>query len=238
MFNKQYNKYKSKYLSEKRKLLNNKSCGTIIHIAGASGSGKTYLGNKLAKKFKNKIVVKDLDDLRNDHLILNEKTNITAEEFIKTYKFSYQKYIDDFIENNNKKPIIFVGVNTYILGEIFYFKNKESEYPKAFFDVHANYKFYIDSDMNTILKQRFNREFDDYINWFCNWIKGRKEILFENLLKDESKAKEDTCIALTRIMNFEKTKKDIDKLNKFYFEKRYVFLSQEKIYEATIKLLR
>lgn len=32
----------------------------IIHISGLSGSGKTYLGNKLKEKFGNKIVVKDL----------------------------------------------------------------------------------------------------------------------------------------------------------------------------------
>ena len=36
----------------------------IIHICGPSGSGKTTLGTKLKDKFKNKIVVKDIDDLR------------------------------------------------------------------------------------------------------------------------------------------------------------------------------
>jgi len=38
----------------------------IIHISGASGSGKTTLGNKLKEQFKNKIVVKDLDNLRDE----------------------------------------------------------------------------------------------------------------------------------------------------------------------------
>jgi len=36
----------------------------IIHISGVSGSGKTTLGNKLKKKLGKKIIVKDLDDLR------------------------------------------------------------------------------------------------------------------------------------------------------------------------------
>jgi uridine kinase len=36
----------------------------IIHISGPSGSGKSTLGGKLKEHFKNKIVVKDLDDLR------------------------------------------------------------------------------------------------------------------------------------------------------------------------------
>lgn len=44
----------------------------IIHISGAPGSGKTTLGLKLKKYYKNKVIVTDLDDLfklyKNDHL--------------------------------------------------------------------------------------------------------------------------------------------------------------------------
>jgi len=38
----------------------------IIHISGASGSGKSYLGRKLKDHFGHKIIVKDIDHLR-DH---------------------------------------------------------------------------------------------------------------------------------------------------------------------------
>ena len=41
----------------------------IIHISGASGSGKTTLGNKLKEHFKSKIIVKDLDELLDEHFI-------------------------------------------------------------------------------------------------------------------------------------------------------------------------
>jgi len=41
----------------------------IIHISGASGSGKTTLGNKLKEHFKSKIVVKDLDELLDEHFV-------------------------------------------------------------------------------------------------------------------------------------------------------------------------
>lgn len=36
----------------------------IIVISGVAGSGKTTLGNKLERKYSNKIIVKDIDDLR------------------------------------------------------------------------------------------------------------------------------------------------------------------------------
>jgi uridine kinase len=40
----------------------------IIHISGASGSGKTTLGNILKQQFKNEIVVKDINDLKEDYM--------------------------------------------------------------------------------------------------------------------------------------------------------------------------
>jgi uridine kinase len=41
-----------------------------VHISGASGSGKTFLGNRLKEQYRNKIIVQDLDDLR-DKFIKN-----------------------------------------------------------------------------------------------------------------------------------------------------------------------
>ena len=58
-----YQKYKMKYLSLKNIQIGGSS-KLVIHISGSSGSGKTTLGNKLKDTFGNKIVVKDIDDLR------------------------------------------------------------------------------------------------------------------------------------------------------------------------------
>ena len=38
----------------------------IIHISDPSGSDKTFMGDKLKEQFKDKIVVKDLDKLRDE----------------------------------------------------------------------------------------------------------------------------------------------------------------------------
>jgi len=83
----------------------------IIHISGPSGSGKTTLGNKLKEKFKNKIVVKDLDDLLFEFVMIKEKSKYPVSTILKNWKEDYQKYIDKYIKNQNK-PIIFVGLNT------------------------------------------------------------------------------------------------------------------------------
>lgn len=68
-----YIKYKTKYLELKNIDVNNQLGGgkdnLIIHVCGSSGSGKTILGNKLKEKFKNKIIVKDLDELLDEHFV-------------------------------------------------------------------------------------------------------------------------------------------------------------------------
>jgi deoxyadenosine/deoxycytidine kinase len=77
-----------------------------IHIAGPSGAGKTTIGNKLKDKFKNKIVVKDIDDLRSDFI----KEFYGDKKWTIIDKKAYQKYIDDYV-GKIKKPLILVGLN-------------------------------------------------------------------------------------------------------------------------------
>jgi len=80
--------------------------GVIIHISGPPGSGKTTLGNKLKEQFKSKIVVKDLDILREEHI---KKTYDTSKGW-SVDEVKYQNFIDHFIQKQ-KNPIIFVGLN-------------------------------------------------------------------------------------------------------------------------------
>lgn len=209
----------------------------IIHISGASGSGKTTLGKRLKEYFGNKVIVKDLDDLREELFVLKEQTNISFKKLAKNYATIYQQHIDNFVKRFKKKNIIFVGLNTYIRGEIYYFKGNRLMYPKVFFNLHSNYNFYIDADPDTILRQRFDREYIIYIDWFTTWMKDRKEILFNNLMNDEETAKNDVCEALTRIMHFNRIRDDIQSWDDFYKSKGYEFLSQNKLFNRIIKLM-
>ena len=115
----------------------------IIHICGPSGSGKTTLGNKLKKKYGNKIVVKDLDDLRDE--FIKSYYGKKRWTFINVQK--YQKYINDYIKKHSKKTIIFVGLNDNIFG-----RNKE-----LYYNIHSDYNFYIDIDDNVIITQKCER---------------------------------------------------------------------------------
>lgn len=117
----------------------------IIHIAGAQGSGKTTMGSKLLKKYKDKIYVKDLDELSSEN----------------KYSNNYQKFIDEFIESHKDKPLIFVGLDAELcLGSM--------EDSDVVYDLHATHKFYIMTSKD-VLKQRFFRQIEklsDRREWF------------------------------------------------------------------------
>jgi adenylylsulfate kinase-like enzyme len=65
-----YLKYKTKYLQLKNYNQIGGKSSLVIHISGPSGSGKTTLGNKLKEIYDDKIIVKDIDDLRQEFINL------------------------------------------------------------------------------------------------------------------------------------------------------------------------
>lgn len=128
----------------------------IIHVSGPSGSGKTTLGTKLKKCFGNKIVVKDLDEL--------------VDEFIKDFygnkkwtyfdENKYQKYINFYI-NQQKKPIIFVGLNDNNNPKLERFVQSKI---KKYYDLHSQFNYFIDIDDTITLKQKCLRTLDTIRN--------------------------------------------------------------------------
>ena len=187
----------------------------IIHISGASGSGKTTLGNKLKEQFKSKIVVKDLDELRDEHI---KKTYDTSKGW-SVDEVKYQKFIDEYI-NKQKKPIIFVGLNDNILGT----KN-------IYYNVHSQYNFYIDIDDKIVLKQKCIRFLTDDLpshldNQVINDIMNNNEFFIKQI---------------TKLIKSECSMKEMIKKNKKWkidYEKQdYKFMSRENIYKSVVKIL-
>lgn len=212
----------------------------IIHISGASGAGKSELGKKLQKKLQNKVIVIDMDDLLD--LFINKYIQeiTTSEEFA----IKYQKFIDEYREQLSKKytNIIFVGLNAFVIGESHYYEDnlgndKMIKLPETYFDLKSDYNFYIDIDSKTIIKQMFYRGYDKHMDWFCNWMKNRKDIVYNELITNEKKAQNDISIAVNRLFDFEDINKNILKWNEFYKLKGYIFLSREEIYDQIVSII-
>lgn len=186
----------------------------IIHISGASGSGKTILGNELKNELKNKAIVKDLDDLRDKFI----KKFYDNKKWTYINENEYQKYINAFISKQNK-PIIFVGLNDNTI----YGKNK-----KLYYDLHSKYNYYIDIDYRVILKQKCLR--------LLNNIQNDK-IALNDLISNNEKFIKNFSEAIKSECNAKKTIKINDKWEKDYKKQGYKFMSRNNIYKSIIKLL-
>jgi len=187
----------------------------IIHISGASGSGKTFLGNQLKEQFGKKIIVKDLDDLRDEFIKIfygdKKWTYINEKE--------YQNCIDTFI-NKQKKPIVFVGLNDNTV----YGKNKN-----LYYDLHSHYNYYIDIDDMIIVKQKCLRYFEDiqHDKYAMNDLVNNNEYF----LKQVSKAIKRECSAKKTIKMNNKWKKD-------YLKQGYKLMTRENILKNVSKILK
>ena len=127
----------------------------IGHIAGSSGSGKTYIGELIQQKFPS-IIVKDLDDF-NDEIQHSEKfKNMDDNLKIEYYKNKFKKLLNIFIIENPQK-ILFVGYNSNW---------------NSWINIETNNKLFIKILTENIIKQKYDRDSqfkfiseNDIMNW-------------------------------------------------------------------------
>lgn len=202
-------------------LLCNKQIGgnpqMIIHISGPSGAGKTTLGNKLKDKLGDKIVVKDIDDLRHDFL----QEHYGKSKWTIIDKVAYQKYIDKYI-SEQKKPIVFVGLNVMP----WWHKNH-------YYNMHSMHNYYIDIDDALVLKQKCLRLFDNFAMYLPS-----DEVAMNDLMNDN-----DLFLKLVKqTVDMDCSKKITEKMNKKfnddYKKQGYKFMSSEDIFKEVLAILK
>lgn len=209
-----YNKYKTKYLKLKNNQIGGKA-SLVIHISGPSGSGKSTLGNKLKEIYGDKIIVKDIDDLRYEFIKSFYDESWTGNTFSDS---SYQNFIDNFVESSDK-PIVFVGLN-----------HMPWWHKELFYNMHPNHKFYIKLDDNTVIKQKCSR--------FINNIHENQIDILNDLIDNEEK----TIKNLTKSLEGEcgdhdETKRLNNIWNTYYPSDGYLELSREEILDRVNRIL-
>lgn len=189
----------------------------IIHISGPSGAGKTTIGNILKEKFKNKIIVKDIDELRSEFIDNEYGKNFNWKNFDST---KYQLFIDEFIYKQ-KKPIIFVGLNHMP------WHNK-----KLYYNVHSQHNFYIKIDDMIVVKQKCLRFINDELQ---DIITNKKVI--EDITKNNKKFVKLINESINRECGITFTKKLNQMWNKDYKKQGYKFMSRENIIKHTSNII-
>ena len=193
----------------------------IIHIAGASGSGKSYLGQRLSDLYGDKIIVKDIDYLRDEFI----KQYYGDEQFNMIDDNAYQEYINNYIENSKKVPIIFVGLNNHPWWN-----------PNIYYDLHSNYKFYIDIDNKKLLKQKCVRYLqEELIEDFKNLINDDNAM--DDMINDNEKFIRLLCEKIKRECDIEEITKESDKWKNDYENQGYIIESSDSIYNPVVSIL-
>jgi hypothetical protein len=195
----------------------------IIHITGPCGAGKTYMGNKLQNYFKNKIVVKDLDELFDD--FIQKYYRGIKEAFDET---KYQNYINAFINKYKKKPIIFVGLND---NKTNYYVGYSGKIKDIYYNLHAQYKYYIDLDDNIVAKQKCKRLINHVIKNILD--KSINLMIYEtdDFLKIIGPYIKNQCNINEIIKMNNRWKKD-------YMRQGYKCLTRENIYKNILHILK
>ena len=97
--------------------------------------------------------------------------------------------------------------------------------PGHYYNIHADKKYYIKQSIDTILKQKYYREFDPFIKSYYRWLKKNRDNIFKQL-KNNKKAEEvfshpRKIKIFYYIFNFTKIKKHIKTKNKDYKNQKY-----------------
>ena len=186
----------------------------VIHISGPSGSGKTVMGGKLKDMFGNRIVVKDTDDLLSE--FIDTEYNGRIDEIISKEK--YQEYIDVYVRAQTK-PLVLVGLNRIPWW-----------HKGVYYDMHADHKYYIKLDNETIFKQKCSRYLNDV------FVTERDHTL-DDIITDEKLAIAQINDALNHECSYAETTNLNSVWNRDYKTQGYTYMAPDDILRDVIDLL-
>lgn len=173
------------------------------------------MGKKLKEAFKGKIVVKDLDELRDEFIARHYQGR--SWKYIDSTR--YQQYIDDYVARQ-KKPIVFVGLNDNTV----YGRDK-----KLYYDVHATHTYYLDVEERDLLRQKCTRLLRD-----IQEDEGAMSDLMHNnavFIKKFTDAIRSECDAKKNKEMNERWKRDYDKQG-------YRIMNRERVCASVSRVLR
>jgi hypothetical protein len=190
----------------------------IIHISGVSGSGKTFLGQRLSDKFGNKIIVYDFVSPNwND-------------------KGAFQESLDKNIKRFKKeeKPIILIGMNhkAWWPSVVAGLEKIPLWHPDLYYNLHADYKFYIDIDASKLVRQTCLRYLTEDVKHITKDERWMNDLIDNNRM------------FMRLIMKGLKNECDMKEVGKFsnmwktaYEHQGYTLATSDEIYDRVVDII-
>jgi adenylate kinase family enzyme len=199
----------------------------IIHISGPSGSGKTTIGKWIKSKNINNVKILDLDDILHKHIEKLEKSDKQPKYIFKNFNDLHQKLIDNIIDLNKNKILIFVGISFDLeAGRPVEFRGSQEFLHNLYYDVKADHKYYIDISSIENMRQLFYRSIDELCHdkkwYFDEWVKNPKQ----------------TEEMLTHVLDISHWKRNKDAWDSLYKKNHYKFMSFDNLKKEILKLIK
>jgi len=199
-----------------------------MHIGGAPGSGKTYLGKKIKSLYPD-IKVIDSDQLKDKFIEKPIEENIKLMEELskfksygkktkkqlnleKKYEENYRSYVVNKFEKLHKQKQKYILVGHFFMFDDFHI------------DVAANKKIFLDVDNETLFSRRNMRLLKDLnknVSYFKGLIENGEEFWNYNYLWS--------------FTNLGDVKKELTKSKKYYQKNKFKPLNEDKILEIVKK---
>lgn len=193
-----------------------------MHIGGAPGSGKTYMGKQLKSQYPDLKVI-DTDQLKDRFIEKPIKENMEIMEKLtkfkshgkksktqikleKQYEENYKNYIINKFEKLHKQKQKYLLVGHFFMFDDYYI------------DIAANHKVYLDIDSDTLFSRRNSRLIKDIGNnkkYFTDLVENGEEFWKYNYLWSFTDLKD--------------INKQIQKTKKYYNKYKYKSLKEDSI---------
>lgn len=181
--------------------------------------------NTIKTKIRDNIIIKNLDDLRNDFI----KEFYSNKNVSHIDESEYQTYIDKYI-NSHTGLLIFCGNNMYTING----KNK-----KLYYILHSNYNYYKQIDNEYVITQECIHFLDIVENYIIDKRNNlhNKKYKSNDIIKYNDNSIKKINDTLKHECDIGRIIKENNKLKKYYKKKGYIFMSEQDIYDDIIKLL-
>ena len=202
-----------------------------MHIGGAPGSGKTYLGKKLKSLYPNLKVI-DTDQIKDKFIEKPVEENIKIIEKLSKFKSygkksktqvnlekEYEKKYTEYVKNKFEK-LHKQKQNYLLVGHFFMFDDYHINIP-------ANHKVYLNINADTLFSRRNSRFIKDIANnkkYFTELINEGEEFWKYNYLWNFTNLKDAT--------------KQVQTTKKYYGKYKYKAMNEEEIENIIEKELK
>lgn len=210
---------------------------TVVHVAGAPGSGKTTFAERIkdwlvSNGESERVLVLDLDDVNRNFAEPNNYVPLLRRDPTR-YAELYQQHIDEIVQNakRNNQSVLFVGIDAALLGT---WPGKDNFIT---IDVHPDFSFALEVPVEENARRWIQRDMPEIVDDLSQRLK-RDVAEFSSYKENEAEfvsRYENDFHELLRDFRPSQRKRDIEQFNEYFAGRAFRFFPPEQL-EKLVKV--